>query len=92
MVISKRRHIITTAIIAPIIATIKVAVSLSLDWGEIVSELVMGLGGGDSVVVDIIRGQFARARSRRKELFTQKGGPILPASDGFDRVSIRKFN
>ena len=86
MVISKRRYIITTAIIAPIIATIKVAVSLSLDWGEIVSELVMGL---DLVVVDIIEGQFAR--SRRKELFmcTQRGGSILPVSGGSDRVSAQ---
>ena len=65
---------------------------LPLNWGETVSELVVGVvlsGGIDSVVVAvscIIGGQS----SRGEELFTQRGGPILPVSGGFDRVSVHE--
>ena len=49
--------------------------------------MVSGEGGA---VVDVPPGVVTGQSSRREELFTQRGGPSLPASDGFNRVSVQK--
>ena len=84
---------------AAINSTINTAVTdvkmarLPLNWGETVSELVVGVvlsGEIDSVVV-AVSGIIHRGQSSRgEELFTQRGDPILPVSGGFDRVSVQE--
>ena len=50
--------------------------------------VVSGEGGA---VVEGPPGLVAGQPSMKEEVFTQKGGPSLPASDGFDRVSAQKI-
>ena len=50
--------------------------------------VVSGEGGA---VVEGPSGLVTGQRSRREEVFTQKGGSSLPVSDGFDRVSAEKI-
>ena len=49
--------------------------------------MVSGEGGA---VVDVPPGLVTGQSSRKEELFTQRGGPSLPVSGGFDRVSVQK--
>ena len=46
--------------------------------------MVSGEGGA------VVEGPSAGQPSRKEEVFTQRGGSSLPASDGFDRVSAQK--
>ena len=48
------------------------------------------VGGEGGAVVEGPSGLVAGQPSMGEEVFTQKGGSNLPASDGFDRVSAQK--
>ena len=50
--------------------------------------VVRGEGGA---VVEGPSGLVAGQPSRKDEVLTQRGGPSLPVSDGFDRVSAQKI-
>ena len=48
------------------------------------------MAGGKGGVVVLVSGFVTGQSSRGEELFIHRGGPILPVSGGFDRVSVQE--
>ena len=82
---------IVNSVISTTITIIKMA-TLPLNWGETVSELVIGvvLSGRVDIIVIGVLGIIRSQSASGEEMFTHRGGPILPVSGGFDRVSVHE--